>query len=271
MFSALRYDDDEEEIKVPQKKVIPAPVPAPIPASAVEADDDDGWHESKKPARHQPSSRMMSGGGGAGAGMDFDEVHVTEGSPDDMSPSMFNSETPIKTGPWIMYFHDTNDDWTIESTYQIIDKVRTYGQFWALVDRLSDEALSNGHFFMMREKYKPMWEKSENINGGIYSMMINDRSVVSDIYQKYIVAAMLDQVAKDERNKITGISISAKKGFNLINVWNEKADLFCDPNDINLIHPSQKLSDIRYTRNASKEFDKGAKFVKAPAPSSSRR
>ncbi len=263
MFSALRYDDDDEEvIAPPKKKVSQASAPAPVSAPAVVADDDDGWHETKKTTRtksHQ--SAPTTGGGGGGAGFDVG----IEGSPDDMSPSMYNHETPIKTGPWIFYWHDTKDDWTIESTYQVIDKVRTYGQLWALIDRLSDEALANGHFFMMREKYKPMWEKSENINGGIYSMMINDRTVVSDIYQKYIIAAMLDQVAKDEGNKITGISISSKKGFNLINVWNEKADSYCDPSDIHLLHPSQKLSDVRYTRNASKEFDKGAKFDKAPS------
>jgi hypothetical protein len=263
MFSALRYDDDDDEVITPppqKSKSIQAAAPAIVSAPAVVADDDDGWHESKKTTRTKSHvSAPVTGGGGAGS-----EVPI-EGSPDDMSPSMYNHETPIKTGPWIMYFHDVKDDWTIESTYQIIDKVRTYGQFWALIDRLSDEALANGHFFMMREKYKPMWEKSENINGGIYSMMINDRTVVSDIYQKYIAAAMLDQVATDEGNKITGISISSKKGFNLINVWNEKADSYCDPSNINLLHPSQKISDVRYTRNASKEFDKGAKFEKAPS------
>ena len=264
MFSALRYDDDDEETNVPPTKSItrPAPAPTPITALAVEADDDDGWHDTKKPTRSKYASTT-----GGGAGSDEVETHVTEGSPDDMSPSIYNHETPIKTGPWIMYFHDTKDDWTIESTYQVIEKVRTYGQFWALIDRLSDETLANGHFFMMREKYRPMWEKSENINGGIYSMMINDRTIVSDIYQKYIIAAMLDQVSKDEHNKITGVCISSKKEFHLINVWNEKADLFCDPNDINILHPCQKISDIRYTLNASKQFDKGAKFNKAPTSS----
>jgi hypothetical protein len=168
--------------------------------------------------------------------------------------SSFEASTPIPGGPWSMWYHSpTESKWT-PSTYMQMGSAATFGEFWALIDHLSDEALLNGFFFFMRDPLPPLWENKGNIRGGSYSMRIS-RKDAAEIYQKYMLAAMIGQATTNPDNKVTGVCISPKKGFNIITIWNEDFAAFQEPTDIPLFGPTMVTEDIRYTRHVDKKFN----------------
>lgn len=166
----------------------------------------------------------------------------------------FEANTPIPTGSWSVWYHSpTESRWT-PSTFSQVGSVATFGEFWALQDHLTDEALLNGFFFLMRDPLPPLWENKANIRGGSYSMRIS-RKDAADVYHKYMLAAMLGQAATDAGNKINGVCISPKKGFNIITIWNEDFADHQAPTDIPLLGASLTYDEIRYTRHVDKKFN----------------
>lgn len=166
----------------------------------------------------------------------------------------FEANTPIPTGTWSLWYHSpTETKWT-PSTFSQLATVHTFGEFWAMKDVMSDEAFLNGFFFLMRDPLPPLWENKGNIRGGSYSMRI-PRKDASLVYDKYMLAGMLDQASSNPENRITGICISPKKGFNIITIWNEDFTKSQDPKDIELLHHGLTHEEIRYTRNVDKKFN----------------
>ena len=166
----------------------------------------------------------------------------------------YEINTPIPTGSWSLWYHSPNEQKWTPSTYMQVATVSTFGEFWALIDSLSDEAILNGFYFLMRDPLPPLWENKGNIRGGSYSMRIS-RKDASDVYYKYMIAAMLGSAAKDTDNKITGICISPKKGFNIITIWNEDFSRHGASTDIPLLHYGITYDEVRYMRHVDKKFN----------------
>ncbi len=73
------------------------------------------------------------------------------------------------------------------------------------------------------------------------------------LYNKYMNAAMIGQATLTEENKITGVCISPKKGFNIITIWNNDFK-HSNPGDIRLLNATLTADEIRYTRHVDKQF-----------------
>jgi hypothetical protein len=210
------------------------------------SDDEGGWEEVKKPAKAVRS---------------VEEPVIKHIG----SPAPYVTDTAIETGAWTLYYHSFSEDsWNKITNYIKIATIHTYGEFWAIIDALSDESLINGYFFMMRDPFPPIWELKENVRGGTYSIK-TDRNYSANIYLRYLIAAMLGKISKVSANKITGVCISPKKKHNIITIWNEKTRvedtrgqiaIFNEPSDIHILSPTISLGDIRYLANCDKNFDK---------------
>jgi len=151
----------------------------------------------------------------------------------------------IPSGSWTLYFHSQDENkWTL-NTFVSLGPLKTWFQFWAVINTLKMESLSDGMFFMMRDPSPPLWESHHHIRGGCYSFRCQ-RYNAADIYINYIIAAMMD-VLTDESNTINGITISNKRGFNVIKVWNTDASKCSHPTDLKSIHKSVSHGDIIYT------------------------
>jgi translation initiation factor 4E len=119
---------------------------------------------------------------------------------------------------YTFWYHNPNDtDWTPESYHQILS-IKTVEEFWLMNSHFvqKKDMIENGMFFMMIDVVYPIWEDPANINGG---------SVSWKVEKKYSVKYWLDSIIHlisgnffDAQN-ITGISISPKKGFNIIKLW----------------------------------------------------
>ena len=165
--------------------------------------------------------------------------------------STITLQSAIPTGPWTTYFHSPEETkWTL-NTFVSLGAMKTWGQFWAVIELLKPESFSDGMFFIMRDPAPPLWESHHHIRGGCYSFRCSKKDA-PDVYLNYIIACMLNGVSHDTNNKINGISISPKRGFNIIKVWNSDAQ-FHEPSNLVTIS-SLREGDIIYTPFVQKKM-----------------
>ena len=65
-----------------------------------------------------------------------------------LDDSKMNSLIP--TGPWTIYFHSPEETkWTLQ-TFVNLGSMKTWHQFWSIMEVLKTESFSDGKLFMMR-------------------------------------------------------------------------------------------------------------------------
>jgi hypothetical protein len=151
----------------------------------------------------------------------------------------------IPTGSWTLYFHEPEDkSWTPDS-YKRIHGVRTWEDLGALLREMGTHRLMNGMMFAMRGDTSPLWENKANIRGGSYCLKVS-RKNAAEVYQRYLAAAALGVAASDAENAIVGVTMSPKKGFCIIKLWNTNAKGYNKKGDIAILHEELHESEILY-------------------------
>ena len=170
---------------------------------------------------------------------------------DETEESQIKVNSDIPTGSWTLYFHSPEETkWTL-NTFVNVGTMKTWYQFWAIMDTLKTETLSEGMFFMMRDPSPPLWESHHHIRGGCYSFRCQKKEA-ADICVNYMIATMLN-IVSHPNNQINGLSISPKRGFNIIKVWNTDAATYNKPSDITEL-ASVHENDIIYTPFVQKKM-----------------
>jgi hypothetical protein len=160
--------------------------------------------------------------------------------------SKMNVDSAIPTGSWTLYFHSPEETkWSL-NTFISLGSMKTWRDFWTIIELLKDDTINDGMFFMMRDPSPPLWENHQNIRGGCYSFRCQKKDATT-IYLNYIIASMLGIICDDSSNVINGISISPKRGFNIIKVWNTNAQTFNSPTNINKNIRNIVEGDVLYT------------------------
>lgn len=158
----------------------------------------------------------------------------------------------IPTGPWTLYFHSPEETkWTL-NTFISLGSMKTWQQFWVIMDTLKTDSFSDGMFFLMRDPSPPLWESHHHIRGGCYSFRCQKKDA-AEIYLNYSIASMLGGLSTDPTNLLNGISISPKRGFNIVKVWNTDAQKFNQPVDLAAISTVRE-ADIIYTPFVQKKM-----------------
>jgi Eukaryotic initiation factor 4E len=166
--------------------------------------------------------------------------------------SKIGLQSAIPTGPWTLYFHSPEETkWTL-NTFISLGSMKTWHQFWSIIEALKTESFSDGMFFMMHDPAPPLWESHHNIRGGCYSFRCQKKEA-ADVYLTYIIASMLNVASCSPENRINGISISPKRGFNIIKLWNTDAQKFNQPSTLQSIS-SIRESEIIYTPFVQKKM-----------------
>jgi hypothetical protein len=152
---------------------------------------------------------------------------------------------------WILWYHDpTSTDYSLQSYIKIAD-MSTPQQFWSIVDTISKEAWESGMFFFMRHGFKPMWEVPENEAGGAWSKKI-EASTVHATFVDVMVHCITNELLRDRKETLVGITISPKGPFSIIKIWNTTTTVsdntYLNPNIQNF-----KLGeDVTYTPHKSR-------------------
>ena len=121
---------------------------------------------------------------------------------------------------WVLWYHNlSNSDWSIKGYNKIYD-IETVEDFWKIHLRLTTHMLQNGMFFFMKNSIEPLWENSANIDGGCWSYKISKKECYISWVE--IAMAICGETLLNEKynNIINGVSISPKKNFSIIKIWN---------------------------------------------------
>jgi hypothetical protein len=152
------------------------------------------------------------------------------------------SETPCA---WTLYFHDPEDtSWTPDS-YKVIGVFRSFPDLWATLGRIGESRFLTGMFFLMRDPYPPLWENRINIRGGSYSIKVPEKAAY-ETFSRYAAAGVLNVISKDAGNQIVGVSISPKKGFHILKIWNVDSKTYHKNTEISLYGDGMILTDVIY-------------------------
>ena len=155
------------------------------------------------------------------------------------------TSSPFLSGSWTLYFHDPeNPKWTPD-TYIKLGSFSDFNGLWSTLKYINHDRFLAGMYFLMRDPYLPLWEHRSNIHGGSYCIKVPEADAF-ETFQRYAASAILEIVTKDTSNKIIGVSISPKKGFHIMKLWNLTCKMFNKPTDIHIYADSTKLSDILY-------------------------
>jgi hypothetical protein len=161
------------------------------------------------------------------------------------APAQAPAPHAIPTGSWTAYFHEPEDSsWTAES-YKRLQILKNWEEVGAFLRELGPHKTANGLLRIMKGETSPLWENKVNIRGGSYCLKIPRRTAI-EVFNRYLAAAALGQAAKNPENEIVGVTISPKKGFCIIKIWNLNAKKFNKPSDLALYHEDVKEAEILY-------------------------
>ena len=152
---------------------------------------------------------------------------------------------PIPTGSWTAYFHEPEDNLWTASSYKLLQKLTSWEALGAILRELGPHKTTNGLLRIMKGDISPLWENKANIRGGSYCLKVPRRSAI-EVFTRYLAAAAANCCAKDAANEIVGVTISPKKGFCIIKIWNLNAKMFGKPSDLEILHEEVKVEEIIY-------------------------
>ena len=160
--------------------------------------------------------------------------------------------TAFPSGAWTLYFHAPDDTTWTPASYHKLGTFRTFEALWGTMNRISADHFLAGMFFLMRDPFPPMWENRSNIHGGTYCLKVT--TAAHETFQRYAAASILDCASSDERNTIVGVSISPKKGFHILKVWNANSKSFHAPTELALYGEGIRHADILYRPHVDQKF-----------------
>lgn len=124
---------------------------------------------------------------------------------------------------WNIWYHYDKDNWKL-SGYKKIYEINNISSFWKLYNNWDKlDGILNKHLFLMRNDITPIWEDTNNINGGCWSYKINEELAIN-LWEDLSIYLICEQISPTIPNEILGISISSKKNNNVvIKIWNQNS------------------------------------------------
>tara|TARA_B110000285_G_scaffold215195_1_gene261329 strand:+ start:374 stop:859 length:486 start_codon:yes stop_codon:yes gene_type:complete len=122
------------------------------------------------------------------------------------------------TNEWELWFHSINDNKWGKQSYNKLFNLNNLYDANLILDTFKQNHYQNGMFFIMKKDIFPNWEDPSNRMGGCLSFKISSTNVISE-WKNIFLKCILDELLKDNNDKINGLSISPKKEFNIIKIW----------------------------------------------------
>ena len=119
---------------------------------------------------------------------------------------------------WVLWFHSINDSNWNKSSYKKLFILRDLYDVKIIIDTFKQNHYQNGMFFLMKDGIFPNWEDPNNRVGGCLSFKISSINVISE-WNDIFLNCVLENLLKNDNDKINGLSISPKKEFNILKLW----------------------------------------------------
>jgi translation initiation factor 4E len=146
-----------------------------------------------------------------------------------VEPTSLNQEKHETNTSWIIWYHNPSDlSWGI-SSYRDVLEINSLEDFIVLKNswKLCLPDVNEGMFFMMRKFddeniIYPQWEDQNNKDGGYWSFKV-DKTQAEEVWFKLCMYMLGEQIPTNSEDamEINGISISPKKNFCIVKIWNK--------------------------------------------------
>lgn len=165
-------------------------------------------------------------------------------------------EHPLRDA-WTLWHHKPHDSsWSADS-YANIATCDSVEQVVRLATLLEDVFIKNSMLFLMKEGIRPEWEDPRNCHGGSFSFKVRNEHVCAVwVLLMYAVTGRFISQNDEFLNKITGITLSPKKGTCIIKIWMEDTS-FQNPMHISFdIDGLEKHGCLFIEHNTKSNFNK---------------
>ena len=162
-------------------------------------------------------------------------------------------DSPFPNGSWTLYFHAQDENKWGLNTFTKISTITCWREFWSVLEAIGNDSISDGMFFFMRDPIPPLWENHQNVRGGVYSIRVQKQHA-TETYISYTIACILGKLTTNPDNIINGVSVSPKKNFNIIKVWNTDSTMHNTPSDLQSLTASSKAEEVLYTPFVQKKM-----------------
>ena len=127
---------------------------------------------------------------------------------------------PLNT-VWVLWYHKPSDKNWSKDSYKRIFEIKTIEDFWLIHKHIKKNHIENGMYFLMREGIFPLWEDKKNRDGGSWSFKIS-KDIIYNSWIELTIAVLGEMLTKllENCSYINGISVSPKKGFSILKIWN---------------------------------------------------
>lgn len=134
------------------------------------------------------------------------------------------SQDDTLTTPWVLYEHPPGTtDWSLAS-YKKIATIRTMKEATGILRALAvdSDKVTGAYLCLMREGVAPVYESSENKEGGAFTIRFepdNARSFWLMFASHMLCEELLAPGSEIDKSHIHGLVISPKRGNIIIQVW----------------------------------------------------
>lgn len=157
----------------------------------------------------------------------FTEILHTMTSTPSINDTGDNNDSTMTTTPfhklshrWTLWAHLPHDTNWAASSYKKIYDFDTAEQAIAIFEVLPPKLVVNCMLFLMRSGIVPMWEDTQNRNGGCFSYKVANKEVPSAWKQlSYVTVGETISTNMNVVPIVNGITISPKKNFCIIKIW----------------------------------------------------
>ena len=124
---------------------------------------------------------------------------------------------------YTLWYHNPNEDkWSIDSYHEIFT-FQTVEEFIIMQKHIKPHMIEYGMFFLMQDGITPVWEDKKNINGGVLSWKVENKTSYKHWVDTIIHFISNNLLSNYNTNEIiNGVCISPKRNFNIIKIWVNK-------------------------------------------------
>ena len=119
---------------------------------------------------------------------------------------------------WVLWYHSITEHKWNKSSYKELSILKDLYDIHHILSVFKQNHYQNGMFFVMKKGIFPNWEDPNNRLGGCLSFKISSTNVISE-WSNIFLKCILEELLKEDNDKINGLSISPKKEFNIIKIW----------------------------------------------------
>lgn len=123
-----------------------------------------------------------------------------------------------------------------EATLKKVYTISTVESFWAVYNNVPEPSnvATRYSYHLMRHALRPLWEDSENKNGGVWKLKCY-KQATNTVWKALLLDAIGEKLSDNvaDGDDILGVSVSIRENEDLIQIWNSDAQLSEKANVLN--------------------------------------